>query len=59
MSQTTKNQANDKLQDTPRIERLIALAERLIVALTDPDDRGGGGDEPPGRRKRPAETLPA
>ena len=24
---------NDKLQDTPRIERLIALAERLIVAL--------------------------
>jgi hypothetical protein len=33
MSQTTKNQANDKLQDTPRIERLIALAERLIVAL--------------------------
>jgi hypothetical protein len=27
------NAANDKLQDTPRIERLIALAERLIVAL--------------------------
>ncbi len=26
-------QANDKLQDTPRIERLIALAERLIAAL--------------------------
>ena len=26
-------QANDKLQDAPRIERLIALAERLIAAL--------------------------
>jgi len=26
-------QANEKMQDTPRIERLIALAERLITAL--------------------------
>ncbi|HEX4635724.1 MAG TPA: hypothetical protein VH189_06055 [Rhizomicrobium sp.] len=29
----TPARPNDKLEDTPRIERLIALAERLILAL--------------------------
>ena len=27
------NRQNEKLEDTPRIERLIALAERLVAAL--------------------------
>jgi [protein-PII] uridylyltransferase len=40
--------------------KLKQIRERLLVALTDPEDRAAGGPESSGRRRRtPTETLPA
>ena len=45
-----------KVDQEPKLKR---IRERLLAALTEPDERAAGGDEPPARRRRVSDTIPA